>query len=153
MAWRVPRAGLSRSRDRRSLDRDLALRVSALAGAYYGAAKLGLSFAFATPSVTAILPPTGLALAALVLWGYRLWPGVAIGAFLANSWSGIPLAATVGITCGNTLEALAGAYLLLRVASFRPTLERLRDVFALVVLAGGVSTGACGGWETWAAIC
>jgi serine phosphatase RsbU (regulator of sigma subunit) len=111
-----------------------------LAGAYYGAAKLGLSFAFETPSVTAIWPPTGLALAALVLGGYRFWPGVAIGAFLSNSWTGIPLLATIGITCGNTLEALAGAYLLWRVARFRPTLERVRDVLALVILAAAVST-------------
>jgi integral membrane sensor domain MASE1 len=114
--------------------------IGLLAGAYYGAAKLGLSFAFDTPSVTAIWPPTGLALAALVLGGYRFWPGVAIGAFLANSWTGIPLMATVGITCGNTLEALVGAYLLHRVANFRPTLERVRDVLALVGLAAVVST-------------
>jgi integral membrane sensor domain MASE1 len=114
--------------------------IGLLAAAYYGAAKLGLSFAFETPSVTAIWPPTGLALAALVLGGYRLWPGVAIGAFLANSWTGIPLAATFGIACGNTLEALVGAYLLYRVANFRPTLGRVRDVFALVVLAAAVST-------------
>src|SRR5919201_3810792 len=95
------------------------LAIGVLACAYYGAAKLGLSFAFETPSVTAIWPPTGLALAALVLGGYRFWPGVAIGAFLANSWTGIPLAATIGITCGNTLEALVGAYLLRRLAKFR----------------------------------
>ena len=115
-------------------------RLLLVAGAYYGAAKLGLSFAFETPSVTAIWPPTGLALAAVVLWGYRVWPGVALGAFLANAWTGVPLLATVGITCGNTLEALAGAFLLLRVADFRPSLERGRDVLALVILAAGVST-------------
>ena len=114
--------------------------IALLAAAYYGAAKLGLSFAFETASVTAIWPPTGLALAALVLWGHRLWPGVALGAFLANSWTGIPLLATVGITTGNTLEAVVGAYLLHRVANFRPTLERVRDVLALVFLAGAVST-------------
>jgi integral membrane sensor domain MASE1 len=114
--------------------------IGLLAGAYYGAAKLGLSFAFETPSVTAIWPPTGLALAALVLGGYRLWPGVAIGAFLANSWTGIPLAATFGIACGNTLEALLGAFLLYRLASFQPTLGRVRDVLALVLLAAAVST-------------
>jgi integral membrane sensor domain MASE1 len=114
--------------------------IAALAAAYYGAAKLGLSFAFETSSVTAIWPTTGLALAALVLGGYRFWPGVAIGALLANSWTGIPLAATIGIACGNTLEALVGVYLLQRLASFRPTLERVRDVLALVVFAGAVST-------------
>jgi class 3 adenylate cyclase/integral membrane sensor domain MASE1 len=115
-------------------------KVAALVGAYYGAAKLGLNLAFETESVTAVWPPTGIALAALVLWGYRLWPGVALGAFLANSWTGIPLYAELGITLGNTLEALAGAWLLHRVAGFKPSLDRVRDVIALVLLAGGVST-------------
>src|SRR5215212_3246023 len=115
-------------------------KIVGLAGAYYGGAKLGLNLAFETNSVTAVWPPTGIALAALVLWGYRLWPGVALGALLANSWTGIPLYAVLGITLGNTLEALAGAWLLHRVAGFRPSLDRVRDVLALVVLAGGVST-------------
>jgi integral membrane sensor domain MASE1 len=114
--------------------------IAVLAAAYYGAAKLGLSFAFETASVTAVWPPTGLALAALVLGGYRFWPGVAIGALLANSWTGIPLVATIGLSCGNTLEALAGAFLLHRVAHFRPSIERVRDVLALVALAAAVST-------------
>jgi two-component system, NarL family, sensor histidine kinase FusK len=52
----------------------------------------------------------------------------------------LPIYAVLGITTGNTLEALAGAYLLRRVAGFRPSLERVRDVVALVVLAGIVST-------------
>jgi serine phosphatase RsbU (regulator of sigma subunit)/integral membrane sensor domain MASE1 len=116
-----------------------AAKVALVAGAYYGSAKLGLDLAFATSSVTAIWPPTGIALAALVLWGFRIWPGVALGAFLANSWTGVPLVTVLGITCGNTLEGVVGAYLLRRVG-FRPSLERLRDVLALVVLGAGVST-------------
>jgi class 3 adenylate cyclase/integral membrane sensor domain MASE1 len=117
-----------------------AAKVVGLAAAYYGAAKLGLSLSFETDSVTAVWPPTGIALAALVLWGYRLWPGVALGALLANTWTGIPLYAELGITLGNTLEALAGAWLLHRVAGFKPSLDRVRDVIALLVLAGFVST-------------
>jgi integral membrane sensor domain MASE1 len=115
-------------------------KVVVLAGVYYGAAKLGLNLAFAAPSVTAIWPPTGIALAAILLWGYRVWPGVALGALLANGWTGVPLYAVAGITVGNTLEALAGAYLLRELADFRASLERVRDVLALVVLAGAVST-------------
>ena len=107
-----------------------ALKIAGLAGAYFGAARLGLDLAFATTSVTAVWPPTVIALAALLLWGYRLWPGVALGAFLANSWTGIPLYAVLGITLGNTLEALAGAWLLHRVADFRPSLDRVRDARA-----------------------
>ena len=125
------------------MDTDLRLyaaKLAAIAAAYYGAAKLGLDLAFETPSVTAIWPPTGIALTALILWGFRMWPGVALGAFLANSWTGVPIYTVLGITVGNTLEALVGAYLLHRIADFRPSLERVWDVFALAVLGGGVST-------------
>ena len=114
--------------------------VIGLAAVYYGAAKLGLSLAFETASVTAIWPPTGIALAALVLFGFRLWPGVALGALLANSWTGVPFLTVLGITTGNTLEALVSAYLLMRVVDFRPSLERVTDVLWLVLLGGVVST-------------
>jgi integral membrane sensor domain MASE1/serine phosphatase RsbU (regulator of sigma subunit) len=117
-----------------------ALAIGALAAVYYGAAKLGLSLAFTTPSVTAVWPPTGIALAAVLLLGYRIWPGVALGAFLANAWTDVPIYTTLGITAGNTLEALVGAYLLNRLADFRPTLERVRDVLALFVAGAVVST-------------
>jgi integral membrane sensor domain MASE1 len=115
-------------------------KVVLLAGAYYGAAKLGFSLAFESPSVTAIWAPTGISLAAILIWGYRIWPGVALGALLANAWTGVPLLAVLGITAGNTLEALAGAYLLRELADFRPSLERVRDVVALALLGGVVST-------------
>jgi integral membrane sensor domain MASE1 len=113
--------------------------MAAVALAYFGAAKLGLELAFATPSVTAIWPPTGLALAALILGGRRLWPGVAVGAFLANVTTDVPLYTTLGITVGNTLEAVAGAWLLERFG-FDPALRRVRDILGLIVLAGVVST-------------
>jgi integral membrane sensor domain MASE1/anti-sigma regulatory factor (Ser/Thr protein kinase) len=116
-----------------------AAKLVGVAAVYYGSAKLGLELAFETRSVTAVWPPTGIALAAVVLWGARMWPGIALGAFLANSWTGIPLYAVLGITIGNTLEALVGAYLLRRFAGFRPRLERVRDVVSLVV-AGALST-------------
>jgi integral membrane sensor domain MASE1/anti-sigma regulatory factor (Ser/Thr protein kinase) len=116
-----------------------AAKLVGVAAVYYGSAKLGLELAFETRSVTAVWPPTGIALAAVVLWGRRMWPAIALGAFLANSWTGIPLYAVLGITAGNTLEALLGAYLLRRFAGFRPRLERVRDVVSLVV-AGALST-------------
>ena len=74
-----------------SADRKLyAAQVALVAAAYYGSAKLGLKLAFESGSVTAVWPPTGIALAAVVLWGYRIWPGVALGACLANGWTGHP---------------------------------------------------------------
>lgn len=120
--------------------RTYVLKLLGVAAVYYGSAKLGLSLAFMNDSISAVWPPTGIALAALVFWGYRMWPGVALGALLANSWTGIPIYATLGITIGNTGEALVGAYLLRQVADFRPSLERVRDVIALAVFAGILST-------------
>jgi integral membrane sensor domain MASE1 len=114
-------------------------KIATIAAGYYGSAKIGLDLAFATRSVTAVWPPTGIALAALVLWGPSVWPGVALGACLANAWTGVPPITVLGIVCGNTLEGLVGAYLL-RAASFLPTLERVRDVLALVALAAVGST-------------
>ncbi|HET9120908.1 MAG TPA: SpoIIE family protein phosphatase [Solirubrobacterales bacterium] len=110
-----------------------------LAGAYYGSAKLGLDLAFSNESVTAVWPPTGIALAALVLWGRGLWPGVLLGAFLANVTTDVPVYTAAGIAIGNTLEAFVGAWLLDRFG-FRPNLLRLRDLFALVVLGAVIST-------------
>jgi anti-anti-sigma factor len=116
------------------------LQIVAVAAAYTASGKLGLHFAFASRSVTAIWPPTGIALAALVLGGYRLWPAVALGALLTNIDTGVPAVTVLGIVTGNTLEALAGAFLLRRLAGFRPGLERVRDVISLVVFAAVIST-------------
>jgi integral membrane sensor domain MASE1 len=113
--------------------------IGVVAVAYFGAAKLGLALAFANSSVTAVWPPSGLALAAVVTLGARVWPGIALGAFLANLTTQGSVPAVCGIAAGNTLEALVGAFLLSQVG-FRTSLERLRDVGALVLLAGVLST-------------
>jgi two-component system CheB/CheR fusion protein len=110
-----------------------------VAAAYFASAKLGLGLAVLAPQVSAVWPPTGLALAAVLLLGYRIWPAIAVGAFLANLTSQEPAATAAIIAAGNTLEALAGAWLLRR-SGLRPELDRLRDVFALVLLAAAVST-------------
>jgi integral membrane sensor domain MASE1 len=73
------------------------------------------------------------------LWGPSVWPGVALGALLANAWTGVPLVTVLGITCGNTLEGVVGAHLLRR-ANFLLSMERVRDVLALVLLAAVGST-------------
>ena len=114
-------------------------RVLLLAGVYFGAAKLGLSLAFVAEQVSAVWPPTGISLAAVLLFGSRVWPGIALGAFLANATANEPLLVAGGIAAGNTLEALTGAWLLRR-AGFDNALGRLKDAVALVVLAAGAST-------------
>jgi protein-histidine pros-kinase len=115
-------------------------RIVVVCGAYFGTAKLGLTFADGQSTITAVWPPTGIALAALLIGGYRLWPAIGLGALLANAWTGVPLLTSIGIATGNTLEALVGAYLLLRIARFRRSLDSVKDVLALVVLAGMIST-------------
>jgi signal transduction histidine kinase len=79
-------------------------------------------------------------LAAVLLAGRRIWPGIFIGALIANLLTGAPAFAAAGIATGNTLEAIVGAYALSRVPGFRLSLDRLRDVFALIVLAAALST-------------
>jgi PAS domain S-box-containing protein len=115
------------------------LGFTLIAGTYIGAAKLGLELSVAHGVITPVWPPTGIALAALVIVGPRFWPAVALGAFVSNATSGVSIEVAAVISIGNTLEALAGVYLLRRVG-FRPSLERGRDVLALAVLAAFVST-------------
>jgi PAS domain S-box-containing protein len=114
-------------------------QIAVLAVAYLLTAKLGLSVPVAHGNATPVWAPTGISLAALILFGTRLWPGVALGALIANATTAIPLWAAVGIAVGNTFEALAGTYLLRRVG-FRHSLDRVRDVLALVGLAALLST-------------
>ena len=137
------------------------VRAGLLATVYFCAAKLGLTMAFLAEQVTTVWPPTGIALAALLFFGYRAWPGIALGAFLANATTNAPLATAAGIALGNTLEALAGAWMVRRLVRFDPALGRVKEVLGLVVLAAGLSTmvsatigvtSLCwGGVEPWAA--
>jgi PAS domain S-box-containing protein len=114
------------------------LALAALAAAYLGAAKIGIELPAARGVITPVWAPTGIAIAALYLWGNRLWPAVAVGAFLANATSGadIPVAAVIAV--GNTLEALVGSTLLRR-ADVRPALDRVRDVLAFIALGCALS--------------
>src|SRR5579863_3761808 len=113
---------------------------AALAVAYVAAGKAGLLLAYPNPSISAVWPPTGLAIAALVLGGLDLWPAIAIGAFVVNlSISGDPFSAAA-ISVGNTLEGVLGAFLTLRYARGALAFERPSDVLRYAVLAGGLST-------------
>src|SRR5437016_12610359 len=85
--------------------------VAGLAAVYLLAAKLGLMLAFVHASATAVWPPTGIALAAFLVFGYRVWPGIFAGAYLANITTAGTVATSLGIAAGNTLEGLTGAYL------------------------------------------
>jgi PAS domain S-box-containing protein len=111
------------------------VQIALLAVVYYVAAKLSLRLSLIGENVTPLWPPTGIAVAALFVFGSRLWPGVAIGAFLVN----LPISANAGwallTAAGNTLAPVV-AVSLLRLGGFRRQIDRWRDALAIVFLAG-----------------
>lgn len=130
-----------------------------LTAVYVVAGKLGLRLAFAYPSATAVWAPTGIALAAFLILGARVWPAIFAGAFLVNLTTAGTVATSIGIGAGNTLEGLVGAYLINRFANGREVFDSTRDVFTFTLLAAGVSTTvsatcgvtnlALGGFAAW----
>lgn len=115
-------------------------KVGILFALYCITGKLGLMMDAVSGFATLVWPPTGISLAALLVFGYQLWPGITLGAFLLNLLSGAPLLVACGMAIGNTLEALLATYWLQRFAGFHNSLERLQDVLGLVVLASLLST-------------
>ncbi len=132
--------------------------IAAVAAIYVGAARLGLSLAYVHPSATPVWPPTGISLAALLLFGYGVWPGVFIGAFVANVWISGVVAPSLGIALGNTLEAILAAWLVTEFAGGDRVLERARDIFrfagitlacTLVAALVGPASLGLGGMARW----
>ena len=138
---------------------DTVVRSALLAAVCYGAGKLGLEVALLHESATPVWPPTGISIAALLLFGRRLWPGVFAGAFLVNLATADAAAVSFGMALGNTLEAVLGSWLVERYASGTRAFDRARDVLRFVVLAGmlapavsasiGLTSLALGGLADW----
>ncbi|MFJ2133982.1 MASE1 domain-containing protein [Streptomyces sp. NPDC098085] len=142
-----------------------ALTLLAVAVCYYATARLGLLQQLVRGQVTPLWPPTGIAVAALLVFGLRIWPGIALGALVANVSIGPSALPVLIIAVGNTLAPVCSC-LMLRRAGFRDDLGLLRDALALVFLGalGGmlisatVGSGALalsgalppgGFWPTW----
>ena len=107
---------------------------------YYVAAKLGLRLAFLHPSATPVWPPTGIALAALLLLGPRIWPAILVGAFLVNVTTAGSVGTSLGIAAGNTLEGVLGYCLLNRFADGHKTFTQVKGIFLFLGLAALAST-------------
>jgi signal transduction histidine kinase/CheY-like chemotaxis protein len=88
--------------------------LAAIGVIYFALAKGGLALASIHPSATPIWPPTGVALAAVLLWGYRTWPAIFTAAVIANATTAGSVATAIAIATGNSLEAVVGAYLINR---------------------------------------
>ena len=124
------------------------LAVFMLAVAYGVTGKLGLLLATPPGYATAIWPPSGLALAALLVWGYRVWPGIALGSFLINLWTvatshtvALPTFVTLAVCIGlgAALQACVGAFLVRRVVTFPSALDQDKDIGWFLLLGGPVS--------------
>lgn len=130
-----------------------------LAAVYFAAGKLGLMLAFVHPSSTPVWAPAGIALAAFLLFGYRVWPAIAVAAFFVNLTTAGSVLTSLAIAAGNTLEGLAGAWLVRRFARGARAFERAQDIFKFAVLAGmlsttisatlGVTSLCLGGYASW----
>jgi signal transduction histidine kinase/CheY-like chemotaxis protein len=132
--------------------------IGALTLIYFIAGKFSLQVAFLNASASPVWPPAGIALAALLILGYRVWPAIFAGAFLVNFWTTPSILVSLGIAGGNTVEAFLGAWLLNKFAGGSRVFDRPQDVFkfALAVLTSttvsptlGVSSLAVGGYAPW----
>jgi signal transduction histidine kinase len=135
------------------------LTAGILTAVYFLAGKLSLKLAFLHASASPVWPPAGIALAALLLFGFRLWPAIFIGAFLVNLTTAGNISTSLGIAAGNTLEAVIGAWLVQRFAGGIRAFERAYDVFrfALAVALStfvsptiGLTGLAAAGFANWA---
>ena len=108
--------------------------------AYVLAAELGLQLAVVHNNVTAVWPPSGIALGALLLFGIRLWPAITVGAIIVDVSVGLPLLPASGIAMGNTLAAIIGLFLVKNLAGMRNPLDNLRGLMALVAGGGLMAT-------------
>lgn len=128
----------------------LVIELVIIAALYWVGARLGLRLAFANRNVTAVWPPTGIAVAAFFLFGSRVWPGVLAGALLANITNGAPLDTSIGIAAGNTVAPLLAGHFLRRVG-FRAELDRVADVVNIVAagLLGMLVSATLGTTVLW----
>src|SRR5262249_50784842 len=133
--------------------------IGILAVIYFIAGKLGLMLASLHASASPVWPPAGIALAALLLLGYRAWPAIFIGALLVNVTTAGNVATSFAIATGNTLEALAGAWLVDRFAGGTNVFDRPQGVFKFALAAGissiigpafGVTSLGVAGFADWA---
>ncbi|MFS8119617.1 MAG: MASE1 domain-containing protein, partial [Microcoleus sp.] len=137
----------------------LLLHIGILALAYFITGKLAVSIlGLVKAEASPVWPPAGIALAAMLLRGRRMWPGIAVGSVLLNSTAGIPSAVIVTSALSVTVQALVGESAL-RQSGFSTKLDRLQDVMGLVVGAVigstflGSTLGNLGasifGWAQW----
>src|SRR5213080_3619421 len=125
---------------------------------YFIAGKLGLMLASLHASASPVWPAAGIALAALLVLGYRAWPAIFVGAFLVNASTAGNVATSLAVASGNTLEAVCGAWLVNRFAGGTTVFDRPQGVFKFALAAVfstiigpafGVTSLALAGFADW----
>jgi PAS domain S-box-containing protein len=133
--------------------------IGLLALVYFVAGKFGLMLASLHASASPVWPPAGIALAALLVLGYRAWPAIFVGAFLVNVSTAGNVATSLAVATGNTLEAMCGAWLVNRFAGGTTAFDRPQGVFkfalaavfsTIISPAFGVTSLALAGFADWA---
>src|SRR5213595_2784721 len=133
--------------------------IGILTAVYFIAGKFGLMLASLNASASAVWPPAGIALAALLVLGYRAWPAIFVGAFLVNLTTAGNVATSLAIASGNTLEAVCGVWLVNRFAGGTTVFDRPQGVFkfalaavvsTIISPAFGVTSLALAGFADWA---
>ena len=134
------------------------LSALAVAVGYVIAGKLGLLLAVDPANATAVWPPSGIAVAAFLLLGYRIWPAILLAALLVHLTTAGAFATSLGVATGNTLEGVVAAYLMQRFSAGLRSFERPQDVLKFA-LAGaispavgatiGVTSLSLGGFSDW----
>ncbi|WP_340159432.1 CHASE domain-containing protein [uncultured Hoeflea sp.] len=125
-------------------------RILVVAALYFISGRLGLFLAVPPGYATVIWPPSGIALGALFIYGWRLWPGILIGSFLLNSYisgaytvdtgaDGAKMLAALAIASGSTLQGLVGYGLVNRFVGLPLSFDRIRQIVRLLVIAGPVA--------------
>jgi signal transduction histidine kinase len=134
------------------------LLIGLFAIIYIVAGKIGLNLASLHASASPVWPPAGIALAAILLVGYRAWPAIFAGAFLVNLTTAGDAATSVAIATGNTVEAVAGAWLVNCFAGGKNVFDRPQGVFKFALAAAisavisplfGVTSLALDGFADW----
>ena len=132
--------------------------IGILTVVYFIAGKLGLMLASLHASASPVWPAAGIALAALLVLGYRVWPAIFVGAFLVNLTTAGNVATSLAIASGNTLEAICGAWLVNRFVGGTTVFDRPQGVFKFALAAVsstiigpafGVTSLALAGFADW----
>ena len=146
----------------------MGLSIAGLALIYFIAGRLGTLLAMPPGYSTALFPASGIALFAILRYGYKIWPGILIGSFLLNGFISvlqqnvslikfIPIGLSIGL--GASGEALIGAYFLYRLTKSSDPFYQIKNIFVFIVFSSGVSSlisATCGaltvtlsGLSTW----